>query len=387
MHGFDICSKIYLGRKFSMFNHKHYIPILRWKGAERGALNGLSDISKDNTTPLVEFIMPNPSQDEIKNNSLSTPKDLLEFSRKKLEKDTPKMLNQIINTWGKNNLFVDVHLIDSLVRAKFLTEVLKFTETKDLFLIPVLNIIPVVSINTDKAVYEIVAEYAKRTANGLCIRIVESNLKIPAFADVIHECIDAYGLNISNIDVIVDYKIVDNKTDILKLIDDINRIPVMKNWRTFTIAGGAFPKDLSGFEKHTRNIIKRYDYLLWKELLKYLHRKPSFGDYTTQHPIYMPPISMSNPSASFRYTYYEEWIIDRGEGLMNPKGQGFNQYPALASLVVNQKEFMGADFSAGDNYIATIASNIEKTGNPKTWLQAGINHHMTLAADQVASVV
>ena len=145
-----------------MFNHKHYIPILRWKGAERGALNGLSDISKDNTTPLVEFIMPNPSQDEIKNNSLSTPKDLLEFSRKKLEKDTPKMLNQIINTWGKNNLFVDVHLIDSLVRAKFLTEVLKFTETKDLFLIPVLNIIPVVSINTDKAVYEIVAEYAKR---------------------------------------------------------------------------------------------------------------------------------------------------------------------------------------------------------------------------------
>ena len=235
--------------------------------------------------------------------------------------------------------------------------------------------------------YEIVSEYTKRTGSNLCIRIVEANFKNPTFADIIHECIDVYNLNINNIDVIIDCKIVDKKTDILKLIDNINSIPAIQKWRTFTVVSGVFPKDLSQFKKHTRNPIRRYDYLLWKELMKCLDRRPAFGDYTIQHPIHIPPIPMSNPSASLRYTYNDEWIIDRGEGLMNPNGQGFKQYPALASLVVNQKQFLGADFSAGDKYIAEIAHNKEKTGNPKTWLQAGINHHITLAANQVANVV
>ena len=34
-----------------MFNSKHYIPILKWKRAEQGALGGLTDENKKNITP------------------------------------------------------------------------------------------------------------------------------------------------------------------------------------------------------------------------------------------------------------------------------------------------------------------------------------------------
>ena len=132
-----------------MFNHRHYIPILRWKAAEMGALKELSEVVKENTTPLIEFIMPQPSQKDIDDNKLIHAKDVLEFSRKKLEQNTPKIFEQLVTCWGQNALFIDVQLIDSVVRTKFLKDILKLSENKDIFLIPVINIIPVISFDTD----------------------------------------------------------------------------------------------------------------------------------------------------------------------------------------------------------------------------------------------
>ena len=59
-------------------------------------------------------------------------------------------------------------------------------------------------------------------------------------------------------------------------------------------------------------------------------------------------------------------------------------------LLVGRPYFKGAGFSAGDRYISDVAKgakqNLEtaRTGNPEKWLQAGINHHMTLASRQVS---
>jgi hypothetical protein len=38
-----------------MFGSPHYVPVLRWKQAERLALSYLDDVDKDGMTPLVEL--------------------------------------------------------------------------------------------------------------------------------------------------------------------------------------------------------------------------------------------------------------------------------------------------------------------------------------------
>ena len=78
----------------------------------------------------------------------------------------------------------------------------------------------------------------------------------------------------------------------------------------------------------------------------------------------------------------------RPSGLKKKKSPGFSQYPAQARLLSTQLEFFGKDFSAGDAYIAEKGKdlNTKETGNPMTWLRAGINHHLTCTADQVSNL-
>jgi hypothetical protein len=41
-----------------MFDHAHYVPVLRWKAGERGALKALRLVDKAAMTPLLE---PHPA--------------------------------------------------------------------------------------------------------------------------------------------------------------------------------------------------------------------------------------------------------------------------------------------------------------------------------------
>lgn len=111
---------------------------------------------------------------------------------------------------------------------------------------------------------------------------------------------------------------------------------------------------------------------------------PVYGDYTIQCPTYSEAPQYANTSASVRYTYENYWVIMRGEGLRNPGGPGYSQYPANAQLLCEREEFCGSTFSSGDRYINDRALNPAKTGNASTWLQAGINHHITFVVRQIA---
>jgi len=114
-------------------------------------------------------------------------------------------------------------------------------------------------------------------------------------------------------------------------------------------------------------------------------RLPSFGDYTIQHAVYKEPPPFPHVSASIRYTAEDSWIVFRGEWIGKKDGSGSAQYPAEAQLLIEKSEFYGDSFSDGDRFIAEKAKNGIKPGNPKQWLQAGINHHITLTAKMVQS--
>lgn len=112
-------------------------------------------------------------------------------------------------------------------------------------------------------------------------------------------------------------------------------------------------------------------------------REVRYGDYTIQHPLQRDVLFI--PSASIRYTSDTYWVVMRGEKPGKPDAPGPEQYIGHAQLLRERKEFRGRDFSAGDAYVDFIASQDSQTGNPAKWVQAGVNHHVTLAARQMAA--
>jgi len=79
-------------------------------------------------------------------------------------------------------------------------------------------------------------------------------------------------------------------------------------------------------------------------------------------------------------------MIMRGEWLGNPDGPGYAQYAAHAKLLYEKNEFSGKEFSYGDSYIDRLRSRLDGTGSPETLLRAGVNHHITLVVNQIASL-
>ena len=167
-------------------------------------------------------------------------------------------------------------------------------------------------------------------------------------------------------------------------------MPFLDRWRTFILASGAFPENLTGFMKNQQHTYPRSDWEYWRAQIDKVGthtRIPTYSDYTTQHPVFQEPVPGANPSASIRYTSDHYWVIMRGEGLRNPNGAGYQQWPANAQLLCKRPEYCdcGPDFSYGDNFIYKTNLQSKNPGNAETWLRAGVNHHITFTIRQIAN--
>lgn len=366
-----------------MFDYKHYVPVLRWKAAEKEALEKLSSERKKFLTPLIELIMPQPTEYRVKEGDVERIKgseELLNESLVKLKLKIPDIPEEILKSWGTNPVFIDLSLIDYSLRLNGLNQILSLGTKLGLHLIPVIN------LSSDPELQKEAVIYSKDTRNGLCLRLFRNDFKSPLLENI-NILLEKLQITKKDVDLIIDFQITDNKC--LEIKDFIVQILDISEWRTFTVISGTFPKDLMLFTPDM-HFIERSDWNCWLRQINSgdLGRKPAFGDYTIQHPIYAEPAPGSNPSASIRYTLFDKWIIMRGQGLRSANTAGHAQYPALAKLLIEREEFFGENFSEGDSYIVKVGSDIttKVTGNPRTWLRAGINHHLACTASQVSNL-
>lgn len=220
----------------------------------------------------------------------------------------------------------------------------------------------------------------------MCVRISQDDLLRNSFKKELLELTNELNLTPKDVDVLIDLKLIHSSS--MSIREACSRLPSLLSWRTFSVASGAFPKDLSNLEKNQTHELPRDDWSNWitqvasKPLLL---RRPTFSDYTIQHAIYFDPPQHPNPSASIRYTSKNSWIIMRGEGLLNEGGTGNDQYWAEANLLRNRKEYCSPHFSKGDMYIYQTSLQREHPGTPQTWLRATINHHLVFVLRQIAS--
>lgn len=345
-----------------MFDYKHYVPVLRWKQAEWIALKTIEPKYKKFLTPLLEF----PP-----------------FKYGKLDKKIwDKALCDINTCWGNSPLFCDLKLLsNSPDLINILLEIEK--QSRDLSL----SIIFVTNLNMPSTYQNALKNILKNDKRGVAIRIYPKDLVNRNLISELDNIIDILNINSDYIDVIIDHKLIDNLNIKRPTINTI--LPDLSKWRSLTFLSGAFPKDLTNF-KPGQHLYPRFDWSAWTneiEMMKGL-RLPRFGDYTIQHSFFSEPPSRANFSASIRYTTFEHWVIMRGEGVFNNNGPGFAQYPANAQLLCERNEFCGEGFSAGDKYIYDMGNGLYNTpGSARTWLSAGINHHITFVVNQISSLV
>lgn len=362
-----------------MFDSKHYVPILKWKPAEQQALEMLSVEKKKFITPLIQIIMPQPNPPK-KGEKRKSPEEQLEETIENFKVKIKKIPEEILKYWGKTPVFIDFSLIyASPLRIEGLDKVLKIGEKLGIILIPVVN------LSSDQKTKKIASSLTKKYGHGLCLRLGCADLiDIVKLSQEIKILLTTIALSEKDVDLLVDLKnIYEGDNKYIEFRDLSQKIPSLSKWRTFIFASGAFPTDLTDFMVG-ENYIPRLDWNNWIAQInsKKLQREPSFADYTIQHPIYKLDLQFFPPSASIRYTLDNRWLIMRGQRRKS------KQYLANAQLLSQNPNFFGADFSYGDRYIAEKGKNLksEKTGNAKTWLGAGINHHLACTASQIANL-
>jgi len=362
----------------NMFDSRHYIPILKWKRAEQGALRVLREDQKKYITPLIQFVMPK-----------SKPGETIEDVIAKFEQQLLQLPKKIIEAWGINPVFIDVSLLyTTSLKAESIKTILMTGYKLGGFFIPVIH------LSDDQEIKDTTCSVAKKIKSGICLRLI-----CPDFSDLtklnqdISNLLSSNALMAKDVDLLVDIKEIEdnNGNKYIKYLDLSQDISNLTKWRTFIFASGSFPKDLSQCKIDEENLVPRIDWRSWKEQInsKKMRRKPSFADYTIQYPIYEEVSQFFHPTSSIKYTLEDDWLIMKGQR------QKFENYLAHAALLVKDKRYYGEKFSEGDKYITESKSffsvyikkpSVKGTGSTETWLRAGINHHLVLVANQIANL-
>lgn len=369
-----------------MFKSNHYVPILKWKGAERKALEELNSESKKRITPLIQFIMPTSSPSKVE----MTPEaqeGLYQEVVLKFEDKLPQIPAELLKSWGKTQAFIDFSLIysDSL-KSKGIQILMDEGGKLDMSLIPVLH------LSDSEQIVRIACSLQKKYKSGLCLRLVCSDLVDDRFHDKLRYFLESNDLSEEEVDLLVDIQYIEKANDpYVKYFDLSQKIPHLLRWRTYTFASGAFPIDLSGFKLEEDNLFPRIDLENWLNVSRLNPiRTPSFSDYAIQHPIYKEATQLFSPTASIRYTLKKDWWIMKGR-----RGK-YEDYLTYAKLLSSEEAFFGESFSYGDRYIVekskhydayVINKGLKGTGNSATWLAVGINHHLECTVGQIASSI
>lgn len=369
-----------------MFSSKHYVPILKWKRAEQGALKLLKKEQKKYVTPLIQFVMPKYKSDEQL--PKITEEDQLQSIISNFKRQIPQISKQLIEIWGFTPVFIDVSL---LFTTQLKAESLNHISSDGYKLGGVF--IPVIHLNDAEEIKDSVYSIVKKNKTGMCLRLICSDFfDLTELNRNISKLLSSSKLTEKEIDLLVDIKETeDNDNKYNKYLNLGQKILNLMKWRTFIFASGSFPENLSECKLDEENLIPRIDWKNWQKQInsKNLKRKPSFADFTIQHPIYKESSQFFHPTSSIKYTLENEWLIMKGQK------QKFDRYLASAALLVKDSRYYGENFSYGDQYIAEKAKHfvtyiknplVKGTGSTETWLRAGINHHLVLVAHQVANL-
>lgn len=354
-----------------MFNHNHYVPILKWKMGEYQALSRLTDLVKAKITPLLE-IPPVGFDFETQTKKETLDAHIGDFGKRLKSK------------WQARPCFVDLKYVATsplCAGGKHCVEVLFETARAEGCVA-----IPVVSFNSDPAYVAAVANVARQDRHGVCLRLYLTDFDRPNLGTDIENLLRPAADGWGDCDLVIDLEsqsYVPMTVFVTIMQTLMSKVPALNRWRTITIAGTSYPATVAGMQ--SPSFIPRMEWQSYRALLPTLGplgRIPAFGDYAVAHP---DPVELDmrlvKPFAKMRYTVTDHWYYEKGAQV---RTHGFGQFQRMCANLVAQPFFAGAGFSAGDAYIADCAAGKVTTGNLSTWVWVSTNHHLTKVVSDLA---
>jgi len=360
-----------------MFNHKHYVPVLKGRAGEYGALQCVPAESRRNLTPLLE--LPPIPWDFRTGGPART-----------IEKHLKKVTQRIERAWGpEKNLFLDFQWISENERMNDgehpVRYVFRSARARRLCLIPVVGLL------TGEDFLNACAEVIRQDRLGVCIRVQQEDfVDFAELESELRRVLDVLQASAEDADLLLDLKAITSEARRLSppsVVGLINRIPNLPRWRTFTMAATSFPENLIGLPPSDCSIVPRLEWNLWHDVFRSrsaLSRMPTFGDYAISHP--EPPEvdpRIMRPSASVRYTINTSWLVLKARNL---RDHGYEQFHDICRELVQRTEYCGRGFSWGDWYIDDCAQELVGAGNLTTWRKVGTSHHLAFVLYQLASL-
>ena len=356
-----------------MFNHRHYVPILKWKMGEYQALSRLSPAAKDGLTPLLE-IPPVGFDFETGKHKESADDHLGDFGRRLKSK------------WQARRCFVDLKYLPPATRLAggrhYVEAVFETARTEGC------SAVPVVSFGNDAAFLAAVGAVAGIDRRGVCFRVGLADFDRPLLAPDIDNLLRPLAASAGDVDLIIDMA-TPNYLPIAAYVRTmtalLSMVPMLNRWRTVTIAGTSYPQSVAGIASPFQ-IVSRLEWQAYKAFVAGLPsgaRIPTFGDYAVAHPDLVElDMRMIKPFAKLRYTIDDNWHIARGTPV---RTHGFGQYRQICDTLTKRPYFSGPAYSAADAYIDDCANGRVPTGNLSTWVWVSTNRHLTKVVGDLAS--
>jgi len=357
-----------------MFDNTHYVPILKGRDGEYGALTCLSAASRERITPLIE-LPPIPWDFEE------------EKPARTIDAHLKKVAEKLGRAWGSGrNLFLDFIWIaeaERMADGRHPVEYV-FGSARAWGL----ALIPVVGLLRGEDYLFACAREIRQDQRGVCIWIQREDFV--DFSDLnaeLERVLTGVRLAPSEADLLLDLRALTpdaRRIDARNALSLISKVPNLDRWRTFMLAATSFPENLIGLPPSDCSFIPRLEWELWRDVLaRRPHRMPTFGDYGISHPepSEVDPRVM-RPSASVRYTANGSWLVLKGRNL---RDHGYEQFHDVCGDLIGRAEYSGRQFSWGDEYIDDCARRRVGTGNLTTWRKVGTSHHLAFVLRELAS--
>jgi hypothetical protein len=359
-----------------MFDHRHYVPVLKGLKGEYDALSVTPALAKAGITPLIE-VPPIP----------------WDFSdgqpAKTIDQHLQKVADNIRKAWGADSpAFVDLVWIGRDERVCDGAHPLNyvFQEADRLGL----QLIPVTDLARDDDFQRACRGVARDGGLGACLRLQREDFEdVEELNPQISTVLQAVGTSTEETDLVLDLRALGTTegSALLAAVPALIRsVPRLQEWRSFALAGTGFPPNLTGLPQSRTSEIPRLEWILWSHIIarSRVRRLPAFGDYAICH-VQPPEVDprVMKPSASIRYTTDKDWLVVKGRNL---REYSFDQFYEVCRNLIARPEYCGPAFSWGDWFINECADGRRGPGNLTTWRQVGTSHHLAFVVNQIANL-
>ena len=357
-----------------MNSHTRYVPILKGRDGEYGALQTLSDSVRSVLTPVLE-LPPIPWDFEA------------DRPARTIDTHLKKMGQKIERAWGTtSDMFVDLIWISETERMADGEHPLTFAFNALRY--RGVQAVPVAGLVRGDEYLDACRSVIAQDRRGVCFRIQrEDFVDFPEMRTRMEEVLRSVGVSTSDVDLLLDLRSLtptERDIDAAGVSRLIHSVPWLSDWRSLTVAATSFPQNLVGIPPADSTLIDRKEWQLWIQTTSHIDaagRVPVFGDYAISHPepAEVDPRIM-RPSASVRYTCDGAWLVLKARNL---RDHGYEQFHEVCRDLIRKPEYTGPEFSWGDRYIAECAAERVGTGNLTTWRKVATSHHLARVVNEI----